>query len=326
MKSKGYKRLLIPIIALCTAVFLAVGSVFSWFIFMRNSVILIEGDIKLDVEGQYAIAVESETTTDGVTTISEDIVDGFNPLNRSTLNAMALVSESHEYVIYQFTIKNLSDTGVNLSMRLSNFIDYLFQGIEEFAESGKTDNIKLNCSHYTAKNMLQIKYLKYCYGAVKERAAGEPTGGEGINTPDWTELKPKEEGQHLQMWHFSYGNYILGDSGAFKSVEMSRQGGGNDVVTLRMAIAEGYEQIDEYHNWLTDQNEYAYKYCANKLTSYTGDTTQIITDYLAFAKQQEEAALAEVIDPGSQMGFELLIGYFEFKGENIPRGGVPSAP
>lgn len=304
--------LMIVSIILFVAVII-VGVSFAWFVYFRNSLIVVSGDANISVEGWY----------DQVTSMDDRVFDDENKMAPGMTNEFESMPTS-QFIAYKFQITNHSERAAVLSLRISNMFDYIFNGLKAYVDSGGTASLDY-LYDMAEKNNGRLAFLfdniYYEYENTVDHTVSAPVY---INDPD----------EDIYIWKYSRGEMIIGNGGDMMHQYIDKipipANGENTVVNLYMSMTNKQltTSIEAYKRWFVgDENagipgtgqEYGASllgYTWAQLKASQPAKAGYIDAYITKFVSDEIASIIsdDISDGGSRLN--LSIDYFEFIGEN----------
>ncbi len=321
MKKEFFKKFIFSIVSITVTVAVVITAAFAWFTSSKKSANLeISGDADISVQGYILKYYQSDTVEeDRFLSENDRYPIDFNTSETLTGNSGALDNlDNKNYLKFVFIITNNNlNYDCNLSMRLSNFSNYIFSYYDDYVTEynsvnnnrgdsfSKKDGVADVAHQYNAKFSLYFSDIEYCVGNDYDPSETN-TFSKGTTMTSITQEKDPF------LWNYSSGDRIINSN----DVLIPK----NNCITLTFKIKtqQSNESITNYRSWVV--SNYGREYLAiNKYdNSYDNLTTQqknYITDYLNYFVDSEIKTIFTESTTVMQET-KLLIDYFEFIGES----------
>lgn len=326
------KKIYLTIISLIIAVITLTGTIFAWLLQLRVSMFVYMGDVEISVKGWYQQATEN---------VLLEYKDELKYANENLFSDLS----TGQFIAFKFRVENKTERNALLSMRFSDFSEYIFENLKQYRSEINTtgtmsadikSKITAAAESNTAKLTLIIDRIHYEYtdeaGNVLVDENDKPVDENGnlitgVRTPD----------KDMYLWKYSAGEKFIGNAGndlvpAIDSIHLPgiKINPDTKAVTktfLNLYFILNYKSattaVEAYRTWLfgtEDSIGYGQKRCANILGYMWDDLSDpdkiIVNNYLAYFYEREIAAINPEEEELSVLN--LALDYFEFIGENVP--------
>lgn len=282
------KRIALIVTSVMLIVCLLTLSVFAWIVVFQNSLAVRTGDASISVVGYYDIIEIGDTAN-------------YNDLLLS-LNDFDDLAAS-EFIALKFVITNETTYDSLLSLRFSDFFEYIFDHFDAYATA-------YNSSYSVDYDNIETTLAENIYQLAITQTAKLTINIDNAYYVDSNEVTTQLIGEDRFLWKYSNGERF------FENIPIA----GEEEITLYFTLSnlQSTTSTNAYKNWLcgTSSDEgvgqtFAANYHLGSTFSALTSTNQAIVDsYLGYFTYCEFSSLNTESTMAAELN--LSIDYFEF--------------